>query len=667
MDASSPLFDLRELGPPSHYEEPVEPPDGALLMEMIYQYFNEQPPKSPTLHPTPVESEFSSIKKWAASLEDFEASPADLEFPDLDELDGSWPDSIPSPLGSSSSEYSNSTVSGRPETPPLTMAVHVSPLRVQQDALGLELSKRTLSSVPANLNLNRSNRKSVRAVRCPSRSEVPCRRDSPILPHLKPLTPMEMTARELAKMDVPTTHATITELITFPELMPSPPDSPSSCDSVFTPQLGVSSMHAHAQASQSVPPAVLSELESCTPEERQAAHVGSLMRAKDAPKETSSRYSTPVTRPNTEYVRRARSQTSPTADRFSKALPPPPAMIHRRLESISRKRASRQSIHGQLPSQEQSEAEMERALLRIKRQWEIEQGVTSPPLKKEPNLISGFNPRPESRHVCFQVQEESEAERAPEPVKRAPVAAVVAHPEVPSPVPRKSEIQTPNVVAQLEKQARRTSQIRRQSKFKILSPLKKKLDVAQPVNSVLESTPSQGLRLTQGFFSGPLGMHIKMTRRVKAFSKVEWIVEGENGATLLKCFGQSKSTSRQTEFRDADDGQICQFRKKSGNTMVAQTPDGIMLFTIKSGSIYSSPNFTINHGSDLSAGQWIAKGGDDMESLRATWRGFQVGRISLESKLKKHTYVLEVAPDVDYCIMAALTIVFDDLRMDRGC
>ncbi|EKD19638.1 hypothetical protein MBM_01590 [Drepanopeziza brunnea f. sp. 'multigermtubi' MB_m1] len=597
MDASSPLFDLRELGPPSHYEEPVEPPDGALLMEMIYQYFNEQPPKSPTLHPTPVESEFSSIKKWAASLEDFEASPADLEFPDLDELDGSWPDSIPSPLGSSSSEYSNSTVSGRPETPPLTMAVHVSPLRVQQDALGLELSKRTLSSVPANLNLNRSNRKS----------------------------------------------------------------------SVFTPQLGVSSMHAHAQASQSVPPAVLSELESCTPEERQAAHVGSLMRAKDAPKETSSRYSTPVTRPNTEYVRRARSQTSPTADRFSKALPPPPAMIHRRLESISRKRASRQSIHGQLPSQEQSEAEMERALLRIKRQWEIEQGVTSPPLKKEPNLISGFNPRPESRHVCFQVQEESEAERAPEPVKRAPVAAVVAHPEVPSPVPRKSEIQTPNVVAQLEKQARRTSQVRRQSKFKILSPLKKKLDVAQPVSSVLESTPSQGLRLTQGFFSGPLGMHIKMTRRVKAFSKVEWIVEGENGATLLKCFGQSKSTSRQTEFRDADDGQICQFRKKSGNTMVAQTPDGIMLFTIKSGSIYSSPNFTINHGSDLSAGQWIAKGGDDMESLRATWRGFQVGRISLESKLKKHTYVLEVAPDVDYCIMAALTIVFDDLRMDRGC
>ncbi|KAI9054869.1 hypothetical protein LZ554_002013 [Drepanopeziza brunnea f. sp. 'monogermtubi'] len=657
MDATSPLFDLRELGPPSHYEEPVEPPDGAVLIEMIYQYFNEQPPKSPTSHPTPAETEFSSITTWAASLGDFEVSPADLEFPELDEPDGSWADSIPSPLESSSSDFSNSTVSGRPETPPLTMDVNVSPLRVQHDGLGLELemSKRTRPSVPANLNLNRSTR------------EVPCRIDSPILPHLKPLTPMELTARELAKMEIPTTHATITELVTFPELVPSPPDSPSSCHSMFTPRLGVSSMHAQAQPSQSVPPAGLSELESITPEERQAAHVGSLMRAKDAPRETSVRYSTPVIRPNTEYIRRARSQTSPTADRFSKALPPPPSMIHRRLESISRRRASRQSIQGQLPSQEQNEADMERALMRIKRQWEIEQGVTSPPPKKEPNLISGFNPRPESRHVCFQLQEESEVERAPEPVKRAPVAAVVAHPEVPSPVPRNSEIRTPDVVAQPEKQARRTSVLRRQSKFKILSPLKKKLDVAQPVNSVLEATPSQGLWLTKGFFSGPLGMHIKMTRRIKAFSKVEWIVEGENGSTLLKCFGQAKSTSRQTEFRDADDGQICQFRKKSGNTMVAQTPDGIMLFTIKSGSIYSSPNFTINHGSDLSAGQWIAKGGDDMESLRATWRGFQVGRISLESKLKKHTYVLEVAPDVDYCIMAALTIVFDDLRMDRGC
>jgi hypothetical protein len=188
---------------------------------------------------------------------------------------------------------------------------------------------------------------------------------------------------------------------------------------------------------------------------------------------------------------------------------------------------------------------MERALMRIRRQWEIEQGVASLPPKKEPNLISGFNPRPEGRHVSFQVQEKSEVERVPEPVKRLPVPAVVAHPEVPSPVPRKVEIRTPDVVAQLEKQARRTSEAPRQSKFKILSPLKKKLDVAQPVNPV-ESPPSPGLWLTKGFFSGPLGMQIKMTRRIKAFSKVDWTVEGENGSTLLKCFGQAKSTSRQT-------------------------------------------------------------------------------------------------------------------------
>ena len=30
-------------------------------------------------------------------------------------------------------------------------------------------------------------------------------------------------------------------------------------------------------------------------------------------------------------------------------------------------------------------------------------------------------------------------------------------------------------------------------------------------------------------------------------------------------------------------------------------------------------------------------------------------------------YILNVAPEVNYCIIAALATVFDDLRTDEGC
>jgi hypothetical protein len=43
---------------------------------------------------------------------------------------------------------------------------------------------------------------------------------------------------------------------------------------------------------------------------------------------------------------------------------------------------------------------------------------------------------------------------------------------------------------------------------------------------------------------------------------------------------------------------------------------------------------------DNHSAQWIAKGNESMENVIVNWGGFQVGRISCKSGLKKHTVCL---------------------------
>lgn len=81
----------------------------------------------------------------------------------------------------------------------------------------------------------------------------------------------------------------------------------------------------------------------------------------------------------------------------------------------------------------------------------------------------------------------------------------------------------------------------------------------------------------------------------------------------------------------------------------------------------ASPHWAINLGSETGPAEWIATGDKDLESVVVTWGGYQVGRIKLDSKRRKHTYILNVAFEMNYCIMAALATVFDDLRTDEGC
>jgi hypothetical protein len=87
--------------------------------------------------------------------------------------------------------------------------------------------------------------------------------------------------------------------------------------------------------------------------------------------------------------------------------------------------------------------------------------------------------------------------------------------------------------------------------------------------------------------------------------------------------------------------------------------------------------------SDNASTQWVAKGDEAMQNMIVSWGGFEVGRISCESGLKKHTvrfppcipclpanedqYDVSIAPEMNYAIMAALATVLDDLRTDEGC
>jgi hypothetical protein len=54
------------------------------------------------------------------------------------------------------------------------------------------------------------------------------------------------------------------------------------------------------------------------------------------------------------------------------------------------------------------------------------------------------------------------------------------------------------------------------------------------------------------------------------------------------------------------------------------------------------PHWAVSMGdtTDNHSAQWIAKGNESMENVIVNWGGFQVGRISCKSGLKKHTVCL---------------------------
>ncbi|PBP17175.1 hypothetical protein BUE80_DR012043 [Diplocarpon rosae] len=592
MDSSS-LFEVDDFVHRDLYEEPMESPNGDVLIDSIYRFFSEESLKSSPF-PTPLESHFPTVKTWSAPPSDYEVSPALSELPIFfDESDDSSVHSVPSPI---ESLFSESSGFNDPKTPPQDDKLPFQPIR--GDALPAPAAR-----ISQGCSIRRGSkvfRKSSSATSAPSRRSLEI---SPIKDRPEISTPRLVSL----------CHATITNLVPLPEYVPSPITESFCVKLADRPYLSTATQRA-AETPQPAP----NEADSVLVLPR-TTYIASTPYKYKAPTPVSVRQPTTEST-DTKETPEACKVKRVTASRYSKALPPRPYSILRHLNSLSRDQDSQQPIHAERSRQSQEELEWCKAAARIRRQWEIEQGLTS----TEDRQAIEIQPEPELHKPQKFSQERSKFEGVQDTV--LPVT------------PDQKRLEMERIP-----------------------------DVFAPLLTPVREFMGQGGWFTTGFFSGCEGMEIKMTRRVESFSKVHWLIESEAGSEILRGVGHSKSRSRRTDFCSTDESQICQFQKRTGSTKVAEAPDGTTLFTVKNASMYSSPHWTIYLGDDPMNTQWNANGDDDLQSVSVTWGGFQVGRISAESRRDKHTYILTVAPEMNYCVMAALTTVFDDLRTDEGC
>ncbi|CAL3965267.1 hypothetical protein PZA11_001940 [Diplocarpon coronariae] len=592
MDTST-LFEVDDFVHCDRYEAPVESPNGDVLIDSIYRFFSEESLKSSPF-PTPLESHFPTVKTWTASPSDYAVSPALSELPTfVDESDDSSILSIPSPIGSLFSEYSNFN---DPKTPPQDDKLSFHPIR-------RDPSSASAVTIKQGCSIRRGSkvtRKSSSATSVPRKGSVAL---SPINDN-----PEISTARLVSLC-----HATITNLVPLPEYVPSPNRCSFRVDLVDRPQLSITTRES-AETLEQAP--------------NQANPVLFLPRTTyNAPSPSKYVVPAPVTvrQPTTEStdtkeIPNATKVRRTKASRYSKALPPRPNSILHQFDSKTRDQENQQSIRVERARRSEEDPGRCKAAARVQRQWEIEHGLTSTEDKQ-----------------AVEIQQEP-------------------------------EVQEPQTFGQ-----ERLDVEGFQDAVEPVTPNQKRLeieripDVFEPLLTPVRDFMGQGGWFTTDFFSGCEGMQIKMTRRVESFSKVQWLIESNTGSEILRGIGHSQSRSRRTDFCYTDESQICQFQKRTGSTKVAEAPDGTTLFTVKNASLYSSPHWTIYLGDDPMNTQWNANGDEGLQNVSVTWGGFQVGRISVESRRDKHTYILTVAPEMNYCVMAALTTVFDDLRTDEGC
>jgi len=608
MDAST-LFSNSQFGHPTRYEQAVESPDSAVLMDMIFQYLREDPPK-PSIS-TPVDAK---VQTWAASLPDFQVSPIGAEMPRYSEHDDSSVHSSSSPLDSMFSDSSSLNDSNGPKTPPLTSNTTAATfITARDDELMFPEPKLPPPAPPANnLNRNCSLRRSSEVVRSPSRAASTSRRVSFGLSSSQSVPDNE---REVVPK-LPAAHqrmqATITNLVSLPQFVQTPSQASISKRPGLPPQLRISTK---SSAPPQLPPLVHPEWELSFPTTRPTYAERKAQKYRD-----QVRQSAPVPDQTKELLTkellRTLEERKISPSRQSVALPSASSPTSR-LESMSRLKASRQSMQIQIPAQVQRHP-IQEIPIHSQAQRSLDQEFQR---SLEATRSSSFKASPTRYSVQFPSPRPSTSRRSSIQVTptRSPLQTLPEHP---------IQIQRRPVPVE-------PTTTRMQKKAEI-----EKVPVQQETLPASPKSPvNAGVWFTKGFFAGREGMQFKMTRRVTNFSKMEWVIESDDGSKILKSFGHSNSLSRKTDFADIDDTPIFTFQKKTGSTRVAEAPNGTSLFTIRN-TLYSSPHWTINLGSPnamASTVQWTGRGDESLESVVVSWGGFQVGRISLESRTKKHT------------------------------
>ncbi|PVH82607.1 hypothetical protein DL98DRAFT_513715 [Cadophora sp. DSE1049] len=540
MDAST-LFPGSQFGHPNRYEQPVESPDSAVLMDMIFQYLREDPPKSSLS--TPVDTK---VQTWAASLPDFQVSPIGAEMPKYSEHDDSSVHSSSSPMESMFSDSSSLNDSNGPKTPPLTKNITATvPRPARDDELMFpEMPKLPPPAPPANnLNRNCSLRRSSEVVRSPSRAASTSRRVSFGLP---PNSSSPTERETVPKM--PAAHqrmqATITNLVSLPEFIPSPSQAPVSKKSTVPPQLRISTQ---SSAAPQLPPLVHPEWELSFPTTRPTYAERKAQKYRD-----QIRQSTPIPDHTKELLRTLEERKiSPSRQ----SVPFPPASSpNSRLESMNRLKASRQSMQIQIPTQIQRHP-IQEVPVHNQAQKSLDQEFLRSLEASKASQTRHSVQLPSSRPS---LSKRNSVQVTP---TRSPLQTL---PEHPIQIPRKP-LATEPAMTRLQKKA----EIEK-------VPVQPELLPASPKSPV-----NAGVWFTKGFFAGREGMQIKMTRRVTNFSKMEWVIESDDGSRILKSFGHSNSLSRKTDFSDIDDTPIFTFQKKTGSTRVAEAPNDTSLFTIR--------------------------------------------------------------------------------------
>ncbi|KAK0102806.1 hypothetical protein ONS96_005440 [Cadophora gregata f. sp. sojae] len=507
MDAST-LFPGSQLGHPKGYEQPVESPDSAILMDMIFQYLREDPPKASLS--TPVDAK---VKTWAATLPDFQVSPIGVEMPKYSEHDDSSVHSSSSPLESAFSDSSSLNDSNGPKTPPLTKNITAtvsSPAR-DDELMFPDMPKLPPPAPPANkLNRNCSLRRSSEVVRSPSRAASTSRRMSFGLPpnssnsNHKPESVLKIPAAHQR------TYPTIASLVPLPETAPSPSQAPLNKTSNVPPQLRISTQSSAPSQS---PPLVHPEWELCFPTTRPTYAERKAQKYRD-----QVRQSAPIPDHTKELLRTLEERKiSPSRQSITFSAASSPTS---RLESINRLKASRQSMQIQIPAQIQRHPIQEVPIHTQAQKTLDEEFLRS--LKASKTSPTRYSvqfplPRPSiSRRSSLQVTP-----------TRSPLQTL---PEHPIQIPRKPVATEPTM-----------TRLQRKAEIEKIPSVRSDLLPAPPKTSV-----QSGIWFTKGFLAGREGMQIKMTRRVTNFSKMEWVIENDDGAKILKSFGHSNSLSRKT-------------------------------------------------------------------------------------------------------------------------
>jgi len=167
-------------------------------------------------------------------------------------------------------------------------------------------------------------------------------------------------------------------------------------------------------------------------------------------------------------------------------------------------------------------------------------------------------------------------------------------------------------------------------------------------------------------------LEMTMSRRSTLVKDTIWEVNGL-GWGILWIRGKTRSLNRERHFSDPKGNSLFVMQKQDLSTRVAQTADGRVLFSIKR-ALGLKPQFSAEFTNvwDEQAVTWDVKGSPARRGLDVTCNGVQIGSVTRpKSGLREMfsetcTYVVTLGPGLDYTIMAAITVAYDDIRVHEG-